>query len=247
MTKSEDSSFFKLPGFSLYRGDTNSSIKKHGAGLYIAERLKQLQVETQLPNVAVVHLVELDVFVISTYRPPSYSQQENDTLMQFVREFSVGKDVVIMGDLNLPTIKWPMEISHSASISRTDRAFLDCFIECGLSQWVNFGTFLSSDNVLDLVLTSNEDRVCDVYSLPVLPKCQHYPVVCEMVYEDKQKEDENIPKLAWHKTKFNKINQKLLNIDWEMLFQDLDADSCYILFRDIIVELIEPKINNFIN
>ena len=80
-------------------------VRKHGAGLYISEKLKRVEVETGIPNLVVVQLVELDTYVVSAYRPPSYTQLENSRLVDFLLGFVVGKEVVLVGDFNLPTLK----------------------------------------------------------------------------------------------------------------------------------------------
>ena len=153
------SSFVSLPGFEFYRGDVLGNVKKHGAGLYVSKTLEHVQIDVELPNLVVVHLISLDIFVISVYRPPSYSREENTLLMQFLTDFSYGKELIVLGDFNLPSIKWPFGDSVEVYITPVDREFYGCFVECGLSQWVEFGTFVPSDNILDLVLTSELDRI----------------------------------------------------------------------------------------
>ena len=43
-----------------------------------------------------------------------------------------------------------------------------------MHQWVDVATFLHSDNVLDLVLTSEADRVVSVEVGEPLPGCDHF-------------------------------------------------------------------------
>ena len=42
------------------------------------------------------------IFVIVVYRPPSYRQENNMTLMSVLLELCLGREVVVMGDFNLP-------------------------------------------------------------------------------------------------------------------------------------------------
>ena len=90
LTEDCNSSFVQLPEYMFYRGDVEGSIRKHGAGLYIAKSLKHVEIDTYLPNIVAVHLLELDIHVVSIYRPPSYSADENDKLLRFIEEFSLG-------------------------------------------------------------------------------------------------------------------------------------------------------------
>ena len=77
LTASCSSSFVSIPGFNLYRGDVAGNVRKHGAALYISDGLKHIQVDVTLPNIAVVQLVDFDLYVLSIYIPPSYSTTEN--------------------------------------------------------------------------------------------------------------------------------------------------------------------------
>ena len=92
LTNACDSSFVQLPSFNFYRGDVVGNIRKHGAGLYVSSTIKHVEVLVNLPNVAVVHLVDFQVFVVSVYRPPSSSSAENSTLQDFLKSFSVGRE-----------------------------------------------------------------------------------------------------------------------------------------------------------
>ena len=88
-----------------------------------------------------------------------------------------------MGDFNLPTLSWSVSGSGGDYVRPVDGAFNDCFVQCGLQQWVEEPTFVSSSNILDLVLTSELDRVLEVEVLDPLPTCDHCPVVCSLVFQ----------------------------------------------------------------
>ena len=104
LTHDCDTSFLNIPGYEFYRGDTAGSVKKHGAGLYVSKSLVVLPVVVQIPNVVAIFLPELELYVVSIYRPPSYGQRENEALADFLVGFSLGKELLVMGDFNLPTL-----------------------------------------------------------------------------------------------------------------------------------------------
>ena len=58
-------------------------------------------------------------------------------------------------------------------VTRSDQRFLDLFASLGLIQWVQSPTFHLSGNILDLLLTSDLDRVGDVEVCLPLPVCLH--------------------------------------------------------------------------
>ena len=70
------------------------------------ESLSFVPIEIDLPNIAGVLLVNLDVWVLVVYRPPSYAVEQEDRLIRFLNEFIVGNEVIIVGDSNLPSLDW---------------------------------------------------------------------------------------------------------------------------------------------
>ena len=108
----------------------------------------------------VAHLLELDIYVISVYRPPSSSSADDASLMAFFSSFCTDKEFVLMGDLNLPSIRWAGGESWDAMVP-TDRTFYDCFAALGVTQVVRESTMYPSGNILDLVLLSHEERLGD--------------------------------------------------------------------------------------
>ena len=86
------------------RGDVHGLVRKHGVCLYIKDMIKYIEIEVDIQNLAAAHSVEFDLWVLSVYRPPSYSDQQNALLSRFVCEFSEGREVIVLGDFNLPSI-----------------------------------------------------------------------------------------------------------------------------------------------
>ena len=199
LTANCSTSFVDIPGFAFLRGDVNGLTRKHGAGIYISNKIKFVQEDVNLPNVVLAYLVDLEVYVASIYRPPSYTVEENELLMAFIRDLVVGREVVLMGDFNLPSLAWPLENIHSNYVSPVDRSFLDCFLDSGLTQWVDFGTFFPAGNVLDIVLSTDDDRVFDVVSEPPFPACHHVPVLFKVAFQIEDSECEQDPGRNWFK------------------------------------------------
>ena len=219
------------------------TVRKHGSGLYVSKSLRQVQVDVQLPNVAVVHLIDFDLHVLSVYRPPSYSLEENLHLVSFLTSFVPGKEVLMLGDFNLPTLEWSVEQIPDSYMRPIDSLFYGCFLECGLYQWVTFGTFIPSDNVLDLILTSDEDRVGEVYSSPPLPGCHHCPVICSMIFQFRVEEDcPNEDRLSWARANFARMESDLMDIDWELAFSNMTVHQCYEYFVSEVNECIENHV-----
>ena len=177
------SSSVAVDGFRVVRGDGSDAIRKHGCCLYVSESLSFVPIEIDLPNIADVLLVNLNVWVLVVYSPPSYTVEQDDRLIRFLNEFIVGKEVIIVGDFNLPSLDWCSDNVLHGYVPPREMLFFDCFCTLELSQWVEEGTFVDSDNILDLVLTTQRNRVGDVSVLAPFHRCHHCLVVFEYVLQ----------------------------------------------------------------
>ena len=239
LTREDFTSFVSIPGFELFRGDVNGTVKKHGAGMYVSKDISVIQIEVPIPNAVAVKCIDLDLLIVTVYRPPSYSVEENEALLTFLDDLYGGMEVVVMGDFNLPSLSWPLEAADNDSIRAVDRIFRDCFVGLGWTQWVEFGTFHRSDNILDLVFTSDEDRIVDISSDSLFPSCGHFPIIFSLAYQGTDSSAEALPKLDWHKGNYLKISEELDSHDWEQLFYGLDTEICYNILLEKVNESVE--------
>ena len=178
---SVQSSFVEVPGYRFFRGDVAGNVRKHGAGLYVSSCISAYQIEVSVDNVAVIYLEQFSIYVASVYRPPSYTLDENLVLADWIRVFSLGKNFILLGDFNLPSLKWCSDGLVAGNMSSTERIFIDAFSVSGLHQWVWEGTFFPSGNTLDLIFTSDREAVVELTSFAPLPRCHHCPVVFKLV------------------------------------------------------------------
>ena len=250
------SSYVELEGFKFFRGDVHGSIRKHGSGIFISDKFNAVPIEVDLPNLTVVLLSEIETYFISCYRPPSYSVDEDNALKNFIQEFSSGRSVVLMGDLNLPTLRWDDNDVPIGNASSHDRLFLEMFLLLGFKQWVKEPTFLSSGNILDLLFTSEDDLVGEVSVMPPLPGCHHSPVVASLYPPEFVLESVPVERnFMWHKADYGRVSNYFLTIDWDSEFEGLTAAECYEVFlshvaeaRDIYVPVadLNPKKNPWV-
>ena len=144
-----------------------------------------------------------------------------------------------MGDFNLPTLDWAANAAVAVCARPIDRDFYDVFSGCGWTQWVDVPTFVASGNVLDLVLTSDTDRILEVYTAPPLPGCGHVPVVVGVVFQSGVGVvGDATPKWDWFRGNYSEISSALLDMDWERLLYGLDVGSSYRLFLSEIHSLM---------
>ena len=108
LTKEDNTSFVDIRGYEFFRGDVIGTVRKHGAGMYVSKDINVIQIEVPVPNVVAVKVIELELLIVTVYRPPSYSEGENMALLNFLESLYGGIEVVLMGDFNLPSLTWPL-------------------------------------------------------------------------------------------------------------------------------------------
>ena len=234
------SSYVSVPGYSIFRGDVYGRIKKHGTLLFILDNLNPISVEVSLPNLAAAYLSRLDLYVISVYRPPSYSDQDNDLLRSFLLEFCTGRNIILMGDFNLPSLQWGDDVPIAGYVTPLDSSFYEVFSLIGVTQWVQEPTFVPSDNILDLIFTSECDFGINVFSVPPLPWCHHIPMMLYFCV--------NLPTvlggsakkefILWYKGRYNLICENLDLVDWSAVFLGETLESCWSRFVSCIEALV---------
>ena len=168
-------SFVDIPCFRIIRSDAPGTFAKHGVCIYAKSHVKLEHVVTPCPNCVAIHLTELNVYVIAIYRPPSSTAEDNHLLQAFLSSFCTDRDVVIVRDFNLPSLSWKTTTPASHA-SICDAQFYDCFVFLGLTQWISAPTYPRSGSTLDLILTTEDDRIGSAMTLPPLPGCDHCPI-----------------------------------------------------------------------
>lgn len=243
LLSSMSSSFISIPSYSLVRCDVSGTRGKHGVCIYVHDSVKYVCCDTQVENCVAIHLVQFNVMVLAVYRPPSYSETDNSILANFLLSFCADKEVLVLGDFNLPSLQWDRE-GFLDPASGVDKLFLETFLVLGLTQWVKEPTFPRSGNILDLILTTECDRVGSVNVLPPIPGCDHCPTLCEYLfsYSGHVTSSSGVKKRRWHRGKYNQISEGLSEVDWDFEFLHLDVHDAYTRFLDIL----SPLINEFV-
>ena len=236
-------SFIDIEHYNVIRHDTLGGTPKHGVCMYMHESLKFDCVESPCPNCLSVRLSDFNIYVITVYRPPSYSSIENQTLLKYLVGNCLDKEVLLLGDFNLPSLQWDSAdvLSEATAL---DRLFCEAFLTLGLTQWVTESTFPRSGNILDLILVSEHDRVGSVTVLSPLIGCDHCVTTCEYLFENVENSPAPAVKDArqWHKGKYNAISRKLEEIDWDFEFAFLNVEGAYSRLMEITSPLIAELI-----
>ena len=169
-----------IPGYKFFRHDSPTNTRKHGVGIYIKDSIKIGNIFYDHANTIGLYLPDFNLTTLVVYRPPSNSTLDNIALISFLEIFCAIRELILTGDFNLPTIDWSSDIpvGHSTVVNR----FLDIFTLLGLTQWINVPTFVRSDNILDLVFTTDADRISYVTLFDPLPGCDHFPIMFKYTF-----------------------------------------------------------------
>ena len=228
-----------VSGFSIERCDVLGRVRKHGVCLYISDHIKYVRVDSTCENLVAVHLVELDVYIIAVYRPPSFTSGQNNCLLDFLRNFVFSREVILVGDFNLGSLRWSSPGSVGQGGSGLDLQFLSCFSELGLTQHITSPTFYPCGSVLDLVLTSESERVCYTNVLSPLPNCHHCPVVLGYLFQFNSESSHVVQPLErdWHRGNYERLSHLLCDVDWDFEFMGFGVDGMYNRFVSIVLGL----------
>ena len=210
--------------------------------MYIHDSVIYDSVACPLKNVIVFRLSLINVYVIVVYRPPSYTDVENDMFLTVLEELVQEKECILLGDFNFPGLVW-LSRSVIPDTNRTtlcERNFLDLVNCLGLTQWITEPTYPSSGNYLDLVLTTEPDCVGAVHVCAPLPKCDHCVILFDYVYENQEPNQASVvsaERFLWHKTNFDRLNRALADIDWELELLYLNPSESFDMFASLVSDV----------
>ena len=187
-----------IPNFDLFREDRVSSTKGGGSAIYVkkdfhAEKLNWFKDTETIALKVKLPLFEL--YVICMYRSTAHkSIEENEKLLSQIASIPTDcdKNIVIVGDLNLPNVDWKRGIVVSPENSNDKKLnmqseFLDMFITKGFSWFIEDkitrirrvdGNLQQS--TLDHVLANSDSLINSVDIRAPLGKSDHLGLMVEL-------------------------------------------------------------------
>ena len=232
-------------GYSIYRKDRDS----RGGGVLLA--VKNNIISTQMSSPPDVEIVSVLIstsnpFIICViYIPPNSSDTYHEQLHIYLTNLvNDSKPIILLGDFNFPDVDWA---TYSGSSPKANK-FCDLLFQLNLSQLINEPTH-NQGNILDLVITNNEDIV---YNLFVHP--QHYqPISLDHFvvsfsidsYLDHVTSNTSKVIFDYSKADYPGLINYLFHIDFSIFEQLSDIDSIWLFIKDSIssgMDLFIPKI-----
>jgi hypothetical protein len=175
--------------------------------------------------------------IILCYRPPNIPNEYNELLLQTLRwasESAAEHFLLIIGDFNLPNIKWNyLEFFHENTLPNE---FVQLMNEFGLSQIVEKPTL--GQNFLDIILCQHVDLISNLKNTEPFSTSDHDCLVFDLSYTDNH-ESQNELIRDFSKGNYEMIESHLLAIDWHQSFSVCsNIEQFYNIFLDVLNQLI---------
>ncbi len=164
-----------IPG---YQEPILNNRPRGGAAAYIKNNIKFEQLTISSPSQDTIWIViktknNKSRIYGCIYRPPSSTDDNNNRLIQNIKDIcSKYDEVILIGDFNLPTINWHLE--NCTGIY--PNIFLENIRGCHLEQLITEKTRYrhgQNPSTLDLLFASNPSLIENIKHLPPLGKSDH--------------------------------------------------------------------------
>ncbi|CAL4086617.1 unnamed protein product [Meganyctiphanes norvegica] len=256
----------KIKGYQLYRGDRKGK-NGGGTAIYVQEKYeshKVTEISVDGVEMIAVHIEKLNIINIVVYRPPdakaNHFMKILDKIRDILSETRVPEPTVIMtGDFNFSFIEWIREENggcrweeklRSGATSEGRKQFdklneeMDRF---SLVQIIEEPT--RKKNTLDLIFTNEVSMFTEIEISKSNLSDHDLIELSTNIKTDRHQTKENVKKEAekepifWQLNFHNEdVNWKLINevlkrIQWEMLFDNKDTESCTITLLEILLKL----------
>jgi hypothetical protein len=237
--------------YKIYREDRNI---KRGGGVLVAvskkitsKRRKDLESPTKAFNEMLIVEVRQKngrkLAILSAYKPPD---QQNYTFADNIRHclqslWNKGFiDVITMGDFNFPDIDW--EIGYPTSIVGLDFQVAEIFQDYGLQQMNTFPSREGSNNILDLILTNNPEKLSNLQAYDDCITTDH--TILEFKYEFETKLHLSKPKtvLNYRRADFQRINTILRDSNLMAKANIEDIDEAVDAWTETVWNIIKSNV-----
>jgi len=221
-----------------------------GVAIYVKSSLKANLVDDLTEDEFIesvwcrIKLVNTDSLLVGAiYRSPSSSEDNNRRLNELlIRATSVNDShLLVAGDFNFKDIDW--ELKECLSNDQQQLSFLECFNDCYLYQHVLEPTRYREGNqpsILDLVCSNEEQMIDSIQYMEPLGKSDH--VMLSFTFNCYSTDDQEFsPRYVYHKGDYDKLNQLLVQSDWEVHADD-DIDTLWSKFKDNLQDAVSASI-----
>ena len=232
---------YEIPNFKFYYKDRKGAMKGGGVAVWVKNGLNPELVDIDYNN------LQSDILTISisssaknsknklkftvVYRPPKQNLAEDELMYNTLNQLFMNNNRlyhnIIVGDFNYPNY---LKATNDAESTK----FLDFVDDNFLFQKVNNPT--RGDNILDLVLTSNNNIIQNLDIGDQLGASDHKIINFNIKFKFEIK---NNLKLVpnFRKANFEGFRANLENLNWDKIFFGANANTMYTKFLETIKSL----------
>ena len=230
LNESVESAEVAITGFQLYRADRVAGTKKGGVAVYIKDTLSRTTIDVGALSAGIVecqmlYITAWRVLLVVIYRPECDPMDFYNALSRASAAIEARgaptPNVLFVGDFNFPNIDWDLGTVKGASKSMHEKnqaqALLQFMEDQCLAQVITQPT--RGDNILDLLLTNNEDMLHQMEVRDTLMS-DHRVIKVTLWCKDPSLTTEREPggfkALNFHgEVNWSAINQQLSEVPWE--------------------------------
>ena len=221
--------------FAIYRNDRGT----RGGGVLLAVNLSIPSKIVSCPDDIKAIVIELfpqhPVKLCLVYNPPKTGLLYQQKLISFLSDnMQTDGNVIILGDFNTPDIDWhTLTADSNFSIQLCNLIF-----QYNYSQVVTSPTH-EHGNLLDLVITNNDDIISDVqvHSEGTFIKSDYYLVSFKLKSILNHKPDScPITILDYSKANYNGLNQFLSSIDYSTCYQSENVEFVWSFVKALLLQ-----------
>ena len=233
-----------LPNYYIddeLRVDRSDTAQGRGGGLLVYARndvtVKPMTITNAFNQYCKFQVLREDAInplnVTLVYRSPNSTAENTLQLVKLVE--SVEKNALMCGDFNLPH----MDTSTGVSCSKS-RPLLDAIEATFLQNSVTFPTHLRG-NMLDLALSNIADSIYNCEDLGNLGNSDHSIIKLEIDFAPKFNASKELVR-DWRRGDEEGLKNHIADIDYVRLFQDKDANECWVTLKDTIESAMDRYI-----
>lgn len=184
----------------------------------------------------------LNLVLCCVYRPPNSAAQNDQITFESLSHLtSTFSNVIIMGDFNMPDLRWPSFLD-SPHISESSQILSDFLINSHVTQLVTEPTrfrLYQQPSILDLIMTSDRNLLGDLEYLPPLGKSDHVVLKSSIQYTIHTPAHKECTHRNF--TNYTALNEDILNINWDTTLNLNEVNSNWEVFTQTLEHLIRKN------
>ena len=147
-----------------------------------------------------------------------------------------------MGDFNLSNVKWPYA-DNAHYITPTEKLFIDCFDDFGLSQCVCEPTHVKG-NTLDLLLTNSPGLISNlnISKNQAICNSDHYKISFKCKANVKLKKPPKRKIYNFKRANWDALNRDLCQVNWNAKLDSTEPELAWASFKSTLLSLVKIHI-----